>query len=112
MMNLGRVATDADVVERVPEWLHVVNPGEATPTVEPDGTTTLVWEAVSLRGAIDTEGTDEATIYDPQVLSYTVTLEACPEERSIGTGPTAVWVDAALTQRTSDGSPLVIHCDP
>jgi hypothetical protein len=111
-MNLGRVATDADVVEHVPEWLHVVDPGDATMTVEPDGTTTLVWDAVSLRGAIDTEELDEATIYDPHYLSYTATLEACPADRSIGTRPTAVWVDAALAQRTSDGSPLIVHCDP
>ena len=112
VMNLGRIATDAEVVESVPEWLRVVDPGDATATVEPDGTTTLVWDTVSLRGAIDTEELDEATIYDRHYLSYTATLEACPAERNIGTGPTAVWVDAGIAQRTSDGSPLVIHCAP
>ena len=111
-MNLGRVATDADVVEHVPDWLRVVDPGGATATVEPDGTTTLVWDAVSLRGAIDTDEIDEATIYHPHYLSYTAILNACPAERSIGAGPTAVWVDAGLTPRTSDGSPLIVHCDP
>jgi len=111
-MNLGRVATDAEIVERVPEWLRVVDPGDATATVESDGTTTLVWTAVSLRGAIDTDELDEATIYDPHYLSYTATLDACPAERSFGDGPSAVWVDTGLAQRTSDGSPLVVHCDP
>jgi hypothetical protein len=111
-MNLGRVATDADVVEHVPAWLHVVNAGDAMATVEADGTTTLVWDAVSLPRAIDTDELDQPTIYDLQHLSYTATLEACPAERSIGTGPTAVWVDAAFTQHTSDGSPLIVHCDP
>jgi hypothetical protein len=111
VMNLGRVATDADVVERVPPWLHVVDPGDATATVEPDGTTTLEWHAVSLGGAIDTEESDQATIYDPQSLSYTATLDACPQERNIGWGPRAVWVDAALTPRFSDGSPLIVHCE-
>ena len=112
VMNLGRVATDADVVEHVPEWLHVVNAGDAKATVEPDGTTTLLWGAVALRGAVDTEELDEATIYDPQSLTYTATLVACPEARRIGAGPRALWVDAGLAQRTSDGSPLVIHCAP
>jgi hypothetical protein len=111
-MNLGRVATDADVVEHVPAWLHVVNTGDAMATAEPDGTTTLVWDAVSPAVRIDTDELDEATIYDPHYLSYTATLETCPAERSISAGPTAVWVDAGFTQRTSDGSPLIIHCDP
>jgi hypothetical protein len=110
VLNLGRVATDAQVVERVPEWLRVVDEGDATATLEPDGTTTLVWDAVPLLGAIDTDGKDEPTIYDPHHLSYRVTLEACPESRNVGMEPSAVWTDAALTQRMSDGSALVVHC--
>ena len=112
VMNLGRVATDAQVVERVPEWLRVVAAGDATATVEPDGTTTLEWDTISLAGAFDTDDLDDATIYDPHYLSYEVTLDACPESRNVGMGPSALWVDAGLTLRTSDGSPLVVHCDP
>jgi hypothetical protein len=112
VMDLGRVDADAEVTERVPAWLRVVDPGDATATLEADGSTTLVWDAVHLLGALDTEGSGDATIYDRNYLPYTVTLQACPEQRSLADEPSAVWADAGFTSRTSTGSPLVVYCEP
>ncbi len=111
-MNLGRVDADAQITERVPPWLSVVDAGDATKTLEADGSTTLVWNVVTLLAALDTSDTHDPTIYDRHYLSYVARLEQCPSQRNVGEAPSAIWADAGFTERASTGSPLVVYCKP
>jgi hypothetical protein len=111
-MDLGRVETVADIVEHVPGWLRVVDPGTAILVNEADGSATLVWEAVRLPAAISDGGGNGPTFYDRQILPYRVALEDCPADRNVADVPSAVWADAYGYVRRSEGSPLVVHCAP
>lgn len=111
LINMGRMDGVAYLTETIPAGM-VASDFSPQPDGEEamdDGTTVYSWE-LSMDAAIDTDSTTQ-TVYDKQILSYTLEVyeEAClPRTR---TPESAVsWTDAGGNAQQSWGSPFIIEC--
>ncbi len=111
VINIGRIAGVAHVSETVPAGMEAYNFG-----VEPhdeavgeDGSITYSWE-ISLEAAQDT-GITSQTVYDSQILGYTLEVgdEACTA-RARTPEPVVSWIDASDNAQSAAGSPFIIEC--
>lgn len=109
--NIGRVAGEARVTERVPPgWVVSATavPPDSMSTAA-DGIQSLSW-LVSLDGAEEPANTSQDTDYDEVELDYELTYAGLCGGRELGYEPTVLWADPLGGTYLSDGSPLVIQC--
>lgn len=109
--NLGRVAGEARVTERVPPgW--VVSAGSPAPdasSVEADGGQTLSW-LVKADAAVEPADTSKDTAYGEVSLRYRLTYAGPCSGREVGYSSTVLWADPLGGAYVSEGSPLIVQC--
>lgn len=112
--NLGQRWGTGRVQEIIPPGFNVteVDPPAQVSTLS-DGSTRLTWE-VSLEGADPDFSYVRPTIYDDEVLRYTLSLGEDPcEGRCEASGASVDWTDRVGRPWNSASEPLIIeHCVP